>query len=386
MKYPANIIWNYLCHNWCKFLLLGCLAGSSADALAVTREEMEMAKAIAAKTYIRFVNNNSGYLDDFTPSSMADLENYLTNDKDRGYLKDFQKAPVASDYASWGKDKLAEYWSTTFFQNNQAYLDSKAANNGLAKVRIKKAISNMKVPKQSAKRAQASKSQTKNNTKPQASQKVQNVNLDPLEEYRVDKLEEEDYKIVALNMQDWDSYAEYKQQLEEGNQTIQDLESEIANVNTNLAMYRAMVIKYAFDFLNIPYDEYSVTEIAIPILKNAINSGPKDASASAKLSLLENYSANIQQLKTLLNTYITDLNNAKTAEEFNEWADKAYPDFKYKDYVKAYKQAFTTQNDLNNTYLGSIISTIEYQLANRGKPGARDIMLNSFNNLKSKLK
>ena len=386
MKYPANIIWNCLRHNWCKFLLLGCLAAPSADALAVTEEEMDRAKAIAAKTYIRFVNNNSGYLDDFTPSSMADLENYLTNDKDRGHLKDFQKGAVASDYASWGKDKLAEYWSTTFFQNNQAHLDSKAANNGLAKVRIMKAISNMKVTEPSAKRAQASKSQTKNNTKPQASQKVQNVNLDPLDEYRVDKLEEEDYKIVALNMQDWDSYEGYKQQLEKGNQTIQDLESEIANVNTNLAMYRATVIKYASDLLNIPYDEYTVTEIAIPILKNAVNAGPRDDSASAKLSLLENYNTNVQQLKNLLNSYINAINNAKTPEEFIEWTELTYVKFKYEEVVKAYKKVYPKDNDLKKTYLGSIISIIESQLANRGNPDAKATMLKTFTDLKRQLK
>lgn len=198
MRYPANRIWNRLRHNWCKILLLGCLAGTSADALAVTEEEMNNAEAIAAKTYIRFVNNNSGYLDEFTPSSMADLENHLTNDKDRGYLKDFQKATVASDYASWGKDKLAEYWSTTFFQNNQAHLDSKAANNGLAKLRIKKAISNMKVTEPSAEPAPAPEPQAETSTEPQTSQPENNANIDPLEEYRVDKLEEEEDKIAAL--------------------------------------------------------------------------------------------------------------------------------------------------------------------------------------------
>lgn len=183
-----------------------------------------------------------------------------------------------------------------------------------------------------------------------------------------------------------DPYAGYERQLVDLNQTIQDLESDIANVNSSLAEYRALVIKYASDLLNIPYDEYTVTEIAIPILKNAINAGPEDDSASAKLSLLENYATNIQQLKTLLNSYISALTKAKTPEEFNEWADKANTNFKYEDVVKTYKKVYPKANDLKKTYLGSIISKIEAQLSKRENLDAKATMLKTFNDLKRQLK
>ena len=145
MKYAARNFRNILKHKLCRALALIAVLGISADAAAVTDSEMEQAKAIAAKFYIRYVNNASGYLDNYTPSSMSELESKLTNDKDRESLREFKKSSVPSDYSSWDKDQLVDYWSITFFQNNASHLDSKAANNGEARVRIKKGISALQI-------------------------------------------------------------------------------------------------------------------------------------------------------------------------------------------------------------------------------------------------
>lgn len=127
-------------------VMLGAmLAGAVFSASAVTESEMDKAKAIAAKYYIRYVNNASGYLDNVSPASMSELESKLANDKDKESFKQFKNAVSAVDYASWDKDKLTEYWSVTFFSNNAGRLDSKGANNGEAKLKIKKAISAMSV-------------------------------------------------------------------------------------------------------------------------------------------------------------------------------------------------------------------------------------------------
>lgn len=131
-------------------LLLVASLMSVACAYAVSDAEMEQAKAIAAKYYIRFMNNGSGYLDDWTPSNMTELENKLANDKDRESLNQFRKASVARDYSSWDKDKLTSYWSATFFSENSSALDNRAAGNELCKVQIKKAIGSMKVSAPSA--------------------------------------------------------------------------------------------------------------------------------------------------------------------------------------------------------------------------------------------
>lgn len=115
------------------------------SALAVTQEEMDEARAIAGKFYIRYINDGAGYLDNWTPKSMAELEKKLTNKTDRENFNTFKSAPSPTDYASWNKDELASYWSDAFFKENKSTLNAKAADNGLCKKQIKQAIGKMAV-------------------------------------------------------------------------------------------------------------------------------------------------------------------------------------------------------------------------------------------------
>lgn len=121
------------------------MLGAGLSAPAVTDAEMEEAKAIAAKYYVRYINNGSGYLDNWQPKTMAELEKKLANKTDKESLQAFNRAPSATDYSSWDKDRLATYWSSTFFANNAAALDSKAAANGACKKQIKAAIAAMTI-------------------------------------------------------------------------------------------------------------------------------------------------------------------------------------------------------------------------------------------------
>lgn len=83
---------------------------------AVTQKEMEQARTIAAKAYLRYANDGSGYLDDLNPTTMAELEASLKN-KEKENIKAFKAIPVPSDYGSWDKEKLVEYWAVTAFQD-----------------------------------------------------------------------------------------------------------------------------------------------------------------------------------------------------------------------------------------------------------------------------
>lgn len=122
-------------------VLLAALPALRAS--AVSDADMDKAKAIAAKFYVRYADNASGYLDGYTPSSMADLESKITGETDRQLLAQFKSASVASDFQNWDKDQLMEYWGSTFFSNNAANLDQKAAGNGLCKKNIREAIAQM---------------------------------------------------------------------------------------------------------------------------------------------------------------------------------------------------------------------------------------------------
>ncbi len=111
---------------------------------AVTDKEMEEARTIATKTYLRYANNGSGYLDDLHPKTMAELEKSL-KEKEKANIKAFKAIPVPTDYASWNKDKLVEYWSTTAFATNGLSDQGKAG-----KTRARKLLNAMTVSAPSA--------------------------------------------------------------------------------------------------------------------------------------------------------------------------------------------------------------------------------------------
>ncbi|MCH5227710.1 MAG: hypothetical protein J1F16_07870 [Muribaculaceae bacterium] len=85
-------------------------------ALAVTDKEMEQARTIAAKSYLRYANDGSGYLDEINPTTMAELEAALKT-KEKENIKAFKAIPVPENYKDWDKEKLVEYWAVTAFQD-----------------------------------------------------------------------------------------------------------------------------------------------------------------------------------------------------------------------------------------------------------------------------
>lgn len=106
---------------------------------AVTDKEMEQAKTIAAQAYLRYANDGSGYLDDFKATSMSELEGKLKA-KEKENIKAFKSVKIPSDYASWDKAKLIEFWSVTFFTSPNL-----AEKGKIAKSRVKSRISAMTI-------------------------------------------------------------------------------------------------------------------------------------------------------------------------------------------------------------------------------------------------
>lgn len=108
-------------------------------AYAVSDKDMEQAKVIAAKLYLRWANNGSGYLDEVKASSMSDLESKLkTQEKEN--LKAFKSVNIPADYASWDKERFVQFWGSTFFTSPALNADGKRAKD-----RVKKAVSDIKV-------------------------------------------------------------------------------------------------------------------------------------------------------------------------------------------------------------------------------------------------
>ncbi|MGM9817037.1 MAG: hypothetical protein ACI304_08305 [Lepagella sp.] len=121
------------------FLTSLCCLALAIPGFPVTDKEMEEARALTAKAYLRYVNNGSDYLDKLTPKSMADLNAKLKT-KEKENIKAFNAVKTPTDYASWDKDRLVEYWSSDFFK--APGLDPEGLK---ARPRVKKYISEMSV-------------------------------------------------------------------------------------------------------------------------------------------------------------------------------------------------------------------------------------------------
>lgn len=120
----------------------------AAVAYAVTDNEMDQARAITARLYLRWANDGSGYLDNLSPKSMADLEKNLKQ-KEKENLRAFKAVGLPAGYQEWDKARLVEYWSATFFRSPG--LNPAGAR---AKDRVRKALSNMKISAAAAPKAE----------------------------------------------------------------------------------------------------------------------------------------------------------------------------------------------------------------------------------------
>lgn len=105
---------------------------AAIPSFAVTDKEMEQARTMAAKHYLRYANNGSDYLDNLTPTSVAELSKSLKA-KEQENIKSFNAVAVPKDYASWDKKKLVEYWSSTFFKSAGLKEDGKKCLGILAR-------------------------------------------------------------------------------------------------------------------------------------------------------------------------------------------------------------------------------------------------------------
>ena len=123
-----------------RLFCVAMMLGASLSAFAVSDAEMDQARAIAAKWYLRYINNGSDYLDNINPTSMSDLEGQLKKAEQEN-IKKFKAAPTPANYASWNKEDLVNYWGVTFFKESKA-LDPKGQNNDWIKSKVTNAVKN----------------------------------------------------------------------------------------------------------------------------------------------------------------------------------------------------------------------------------------------------
>ncbi|MDE5997908.1 MAG: hypothetical protein K2G77_06840, partial [Muribaculaceae bacterium] len=115
-----------------KIFMIAVAMVTAIPSFAVSDNEMEQARAMAAKHYLRYANNGSDYLDKINPTSVNELSKSLKA-KEKENIKSFNAVAVPKDYASWDKKKLVEYWSSTFFRSPGLKEDGKKCLGILAK-------------------------------------------------------------------------------------------------------------------------------------------------------------------------------------------------------------------------------------------------------------
>lgn len=115
-----------------KLFLIAVAVVTAIPSYGVTDKEMEQARTMAAKHYLRYANNGSDYLDKLNPTSMGELTKELKI-KEKENIKSFNAVSVPKDYASWDKAKMVEYWSNTFFKSAGLKEDGKKCLGILAK-------------------------------------------------------------------------------------------------------------------------------------------------------------------------------------------------------------------------------------------------------------
>lgn len=120
-------------------------------AFAVTEKEMEQARVIATKAYLRYANNGSGYLDELNPKTMEELEKSL-KPREKQNLKAFKAIKNPADYKSWDKQKLIDFWSVTAFQTKGLIESGKMGSS-----RTKKQIEKMSIAAASKSTAETTK-------------------------------------------------------------------------------------------------------------------------------------------------------------------------------------------------------------------------------------
>lgn len=123
------------------FILTAVALIAALSASAVTRDEMEQARTIAAKVYLRWANNGSDYLDKINATSISGLEEKL-RDREKENIKAFKKIPVPSGYEQWDKTQLINYWSGTAL--NTSGLNADGVRSG-ARSQIKSRLGQMSV-------------------------------------------------------------------------------------------------------------------------------------------------------------------------------------------------------------------------------------------------
>lgn len=192
--------------------------------------------------------------------------------------------------------------------------------------------------------------------------KLQNkteMNVVPISVETLTRLENEREQAVQNNQKLQQSYTQLQHQdsintrkLREIELKYNSLQKDYEDLVKSQKQANVKLINMASNFLYIPYEAYSIQNIAIPSFK-AITDTQLAQTHQVKLALLENYQKDIEGVLMFIQTIEKELGN-RFAKDLND-LDRQ---FEGTDFYLRYIQ----YNDWENTYLGKRLKYIDMKM------------------------
>lgn len=158
------------------------------------------------------------------------------------------------------------------------------------------------------------------------------------------------------------------------NATINNLREQLRQKDEQIDRYLKKLISIASNFLYLPYEKYSINDVAIPAFETAKGTEYYD-KYQIRLTLLKNYRSDIDAISKFLSTH---QNEAKKNEyDLSYWASSLRSEFNSLPTVQSYRQY---GEGWDETFLGKIIYGIQDQLSNVGGDGAAQRIDSKFSN------
>lgn len=162
--------------------------------------------------------------------------------------------------------------------------------------------------------------------------------------------------LIPASVMGMPASAEATQNYDDDN--VASLRQQIREKDEQIDRYLKKFISIASNFLYIPYEKYSINDVAIPAFEAAKGTNYYD-KYYIRLQLLKNYKTNTDELKK----FLMDNQNGgrRNMDYLPSWADRTLSQLNSLNVVKQYRQY---GDGWDETFLGKIIYELQEVLDN----------------------
>lgn len=162
------------------------------------------------------------------------------------------------------------------------------------------------------------------------------------------KSDADDLNTQIANLQS--SVSENYRKIQRLNHSLSDKDDEIQRLNNQIIASDKALVTLASNFLYIPYEEYSIYQVAVPAFEK-VHTRSIRQEYNNRYIILSNYKNHVVELRTFLQEINRQLAGSAMLRPASSDLSKAFESLKiYTDYI-AY-------NDWKNTYLGKFLKRV----------------------------